>query len=102
MNVQAGIQEGISLAKCKKCGCMRDALENMKTTLSTIKGQASAYTLLNLEGALKQLEQTQYFCLGCERCIGAEITNAFSEAFPEAEVTPPSCSFEVRGNTWHP
>lgn len=102
MNVQAGIQEGISLAKCKKCGCMRDALENMKTTLSTIKGQASAHTLLNVEGALKQLEQTQYLCLGCERCIGAEITNAFSEAFPEAEVTPHSCSFEVRGNTWPP
>ncbi len=100
--IQTEIKQGTSLEKCRKCGCMREALENMKLALPKIKGTASAKTLAIVESALKQLEQSQYSCIGCEHCVGAELSNAFGEAFPEAEMSSLSCSFENTGKAWPP
>ncbi len=102
MKIEAEIQQGTSLEKCRKCGCMRETLENMKSALPKIKGKASANTLANIEKALEQLEVSQYSCLGCKHCVGAELSNAFSEAFPEAETSSLPCSFEKTGKTWPP
>lgn len=97
------LQEGMSLAKCKKCGCMREALTNLKAVLPSLKSQGSDNLLANVENWLKQLEETKYSCLGCEHCFPAQVTNILIQAFPETAKVPSSaCGFEVREQTWPP
>lgn len=99
-NIQSELQEGMSLAKCKKCGCMKEALENLHSSLPSLQTEGSLDLLKNVESWLKQMEQIEYACLGCEHCFGAVAMNIFNEAFPEASKTQLSCAFEVREQTW--
>ena len=93
----------MALAKCHKCGCMKQALENLRQALPSLKTKSSENLLAVIESLLKQLDETKYSCLGCEHCYPAVVTNVFNQAFPEiAQVPASTCSFEVREQLWPP
>ena len=101
--IRSELLEGIGLAKCRRCGCMKEALENLRSYLSLLKGRGSSDLLLNVEGWLQQMEPIKYACLGCEHCFPAVAMNIFAQAFPEAAtVQPLGCGFEIGEEVWPP
>ena len=96
--IQAEIQEGMRLAKCKKCGCMKETMENLRVFPSLPED-----LLNNIEHWLKQMEPIKYACLGCDYCFPAVARNIFIQTFPEVEQFQSSiCAFEIREKTWPP
>ena len=100
---ESELQKGMRLDKCRKCGCMRGALESLASALSEIQ----SVDLPNLSESiglwLNQMEPTEYDCLGCDYCFSAVATNVFNEAFPEvAELQSPLCDSEVQEQAWPP
>ena len=101
--IQSELQEGIGLAKCRRCGCMKETLENLRSSLPSLKKENPSYLIMSVERWLQQMEPIKYTCLGCEHCFPAVAMNNFDEAFPEAATAQPlSCAFEVREQTWPP
>jgi len=104
--IKTQIENGIRLAKCRKCGCMKEALESMKHALLTSDKTKTYPDLLeNTDQWLKQMEAIKYSCLGCEYCFPAVATNIFNEVFsqPSTETKRLSCGFEEdRYKTWFP
>ncbi len=101
--IQRELQEAMSLTKCHKCGCMKQALENLKQTLPLLKTKPSANLLSKVEDWLKDLEPTKYSCLGCAHCYPAVVTNIFNQAFPKyVQIQSSACSFEVNDQIWPP
>ncbi len=100
--IRAELQAGMDLTKCRQCGCMKETLENIGASLSSIR-EASAELLNQIEAWRKQMEPTRYACLGCEYCFSAVAMNLFHQAYPEAaEAQPLCCAFDVKENTWPP
>ena len=99
--IQSELQQGMTLAKCKQCGCMKETLESLRSTPSL---QTKGSDLLkNVESWQKQMKPIKYACLGCEHCFAAVATNFLNQVFPEAALTQSlSCGFEVREQTWPP
>ncbi len=100
--IQSELQKGMSLQKCRKCGCMKETLENLLSSIPSLQAKGSSNLLKNIEHWLKQIEPTKYACLGCEHCYPAVTMNIFGQAFPEAASESLSCAFEVREKTWPP
>ncbi len=95
--------EGIALAKCRICGCMRDALEAIGDAfpISAVKEGESGRELI--EQWKQSMQPIKYACLGCAHCYPAEAMNLFDRAFPHAlHGAPTSCSFMDRGAEWPP
>lgn len=100
--IQFELQKGVRLAKCRKCGCMKEALASLHSSLSSLQTEGSLDLLKNVESWLKQMEKIKYACFGCKHCFGAVAMNIFNEAFPEVSKTQLSCTFEVGEQTWPP
>lgn len=101
--IQFELQEGIRLAKCKKCGCMKECLESLRSCLSSLQTEDSLGLVENIQHWLKQMEPIKYACLGCEYCFPAVAVNIFNQAYPKASRAQSlSCAFEVREQTWPP
>jgi tetrahydromethanopterin S-methyltransferase subunit A len=101
--IRSELQEGIALAKCRRCGCMKEALENLRFSVSLLKGRGSSELLLNIEDWIQQMEPIKYACLGCEHCFPAVAMNIFAQAFPEAAATQPlGCGLEIGERAWPP
>lgn len=94
--IQSEFQEGMELSKCRKCGCMKESLESLQTSLSSLQVEASSDLLTKIEHWLEQMEPIKYAFLGCEYCFPTVAMNVFHKALPEVgESQPPSCAFEV-------
>lgn len=101
--IQSELQEGMGLQKCRRCGCMKETLENLYSFLPSIQSERSSDMFKNIEHWLNQMEPIKYECLGCDYCYPAEAMNIFNQAFPEvAEAKSLCCGFEVRQKTWPP
>ncbi len=94
------IDAGIVLAKCQKCGCMREAIEHFAAQLTTINTPDALALAARVPAWSLQLQPVQYSCLGCENCYGAVAQNAFAAAFPSVAPPPLACDFQVRDSTW--
>lgn len=102
-HIQSELQEGMSLAKCRKCGCMKGTLEDLGTTLSANPTDTTSDLLKDTQRWLNQMEPVQYPCIGCAHCFPAVATNLLHQAFPESGQSHSSgCGFEVRENTLFP
>ncbi len=55
---ESEIEEGMGLEKCRHCGCMHDALEEMRSSLSSRKEESSL--LSKVESLLAKTEETAY------------------------------------------
>lgn len=100
--IRLELKEGIGLAKCRKCGCMKKALEDIRSSLSSLQIEGSSDLLKNVEYWLGQMEPIKYACMGCDYCFSGAALNILNQAFPEAAVQSLSCAFEVREQTWPP
>ena len=97
------LETGIQLAKCQKCGCMRDTLNNLGTLLPTIGTDEALSLLRRAEAWGNQMQPIRYACLGCEYCYPAVAQNAFASAFPSlGQSTTMGCDFQVRDQGWPP
>ena len=89
--IQSELKKGMNLAKCRKCGCMKDALETLRS--SDLRD--------DIERWLTQMEPIKYSCLGCKYCFPAVATNIFNQTFPDVAQNKSSNSgFTVMQNTW--
>lgn len=101
--IQSELHEGMGLAKCRRCGCMKEALEELRYSLSSLKTKVSSDLVKHIEHWLKQIEPIKYACLGCEYCYPAVAMNIFDQAYPEAtQAKSLSCAFETKEQTWPP
>ena len=99
--VEAEISEGMSLAKCRKCGCMEEALNALSNSSAGLEQNPEADFASNLSQWKSQMEPIKYACLGCEYCYPAVALNEFSKLFPDAVSSDAlSCAFEVKEHTW--
>ena len=95
------LREGMALAKCRKCGCMKDTLESLSTAVSVAQVGEAEQLQGNISRWQQQMEPIKYACLGCEYCFPAVTMNAFNAAFPdEVPKEALSCAFEVKENSW--
>lgn len=53
-------EKGISLSKCRKCGCMRGALEEMRNTLTSVNDQRASELLKKVESWHSRTEPSLY------------------------------------------
>ena len=94
--IRAELQKGMSLKKCRKCGCMKGALESLRSVNSSVLVE-------DIKNWLNQMEPTEYNCLGCDHCFPAAAMNIFNEAFPEElEIQSSCCNSEAPKRTWPP
>jgi tetrahydromethanopterin S-methyltransferase subunit A len=102
-NIQSELQKGTRLDKCRKCGCMRGALEILASSPSEMQSVDSPDLIKDIKLWLSQMEPTEYSCLGCNYCFPAVAMNVFDEAFPEvAQAQSLCCDSEVQEQTWPP
>src|SRR5689334_17103428 len=80
------IARGMKLEKCRKCGCMKDALDQAERafTGSEVPEIRSLLPLVNSYQA--KMKPLAYDCIGCKKCWGADATIALAEHFDEIEV----------------
>lgn len=101
--VHLEFQKGIRLAKCRKCGCMRETLKNLKTSLPSLKNKEAKDLGQNLNEWVQKLEPLEYACFECKHCIPAEAMSILTSKFPSiASATLSSCEFQVSKNSWPP
>jgi tetrahydromethanopterin S-methyltransferase subunit A len=82
---------------------MKESLESLQTSLSSLQVEISSDLLANTKHWLKQMEPIEYACLGCEYCFPAVAMSVFHKALPEIGKTQPlSCAFEVSEQNWPP
>lgn len=93
----------MGLPKCRKCGCMKEALATLQTALPRIHIDGASNLLRTADALIKDLEPIEYACLGCEYCFPAVALSIFHQAVPDAAQAPsPRCGFEVREAMWPP
>jgi tetrahydromethanopterin S-methyltransferase subunit A len=101
--IRSELQEGMALAKCQQCGCMKETLEHLGSSLTSVETELSSDLPQQIESWLKQMEPIKYACLGCDYCFPAVAMNMFGQAFPEAAHAPSAgCAFEVKVQSWPP
>lgn len=101
--IRTELEVGIQLAKCKKCGCMKETLDNLAALLPAIGAHETCALAHEVETWAGTMETVQYTCLGCEHCYPAVAQNAFSNAFPSVDQSLAlSCDFQVNNEGWPP
>jgi tetrahydromethanopterin S-methyltransferase subunit A len=101
--VHAELKRGIRLAKCRKCGCMRGTLENLKASLPALKNKNAKTLLEEVNMWFRQLEPLEYDCFGCKYCIPPEAMTILTSKYPAlASSSLSSCEFQVSDNSWPP
>jgi tetrahydromethanopterin S-methyltransferase subunit A len=101
--VHLEIQRGMKLSKCRKCGCMRGTLGNLKASLPLIKSRDSKELLDNVNQWLEEIEPQEYPCFGCKYCIPPEAMTILTTKYPVlASATLSSCEITVSSNSWPP
>jgi tetrahydromethanopterin S-methyltransferase subunit A len=99
--VHSELQKAMRLAKCRKCGCMRGTLENLKASLPSLNMKEARGLSKNVNEWLKELEPIEYPCFGCAYCIPPEAMTKLTSKFPSfASSTLITCDFEERKNSW--
>jgi tetrahydromethanopterin S-methyltransferase subunit A len=53
-------EKGISLSKCRKCGCMKGSLEEMRNILASVNDQEASELLKKVESWLGKTEPSLY------------------------------------------
>jgi len=69
------LKKGISFAKCRKCGCMKEVLENLQLSQDFEKESKL------IKKWQKEMEDIKYSCLGCKYCYAAVAMNIFNSTF---------------------
>ncbi len=101
--VHSEIQRGMKLTRCRKCGCMRGTLENLKASLPLLKMNDAKELLQNVIDWQEQLTPQEYPCFGCKYCIPPEAMTILTTKYPAlASATLSSCEIKIDTSTWPP
>lgn len=101
--VKSEIEKGIGLVKCRKCGCMKETLDNLQASLPLIKFEDVSDLLQDVKVWQGKMEPIKYACLGCEHCFPAVATNSLASNFSSLnQITSSNCNFEVKEDDWPP
>jgi len=101
--VHSEIQRGMKLSRCRKCGCMRGTLNNLRTSLPTLNMKDAQELLQSVNEWLGQLEPQAYPCFGCKYCIPPEAMTMLTAKYPSlASSTLSSCEIKINDNSWPP
>jgi len=93
----------MKLAKCRKCGCMRGTLENLKASLPLLKLKDARELLRNVHAWSEKLEPQEYPCFGCKYCIPPEAMTMLTARYPKlASATLSSCEMQIDTSSWPP
>lgn len=91
----------MKLSRCRKCGCMRGTLENLKASLPLLKLKDASELLKHVNDWSSQLEPQAYPCFGCKYCIPPEAMTMLTAKYPLlASATLSSCEIKVSNNSW--
>ena len=81
------ITGGMGLRKCRKCGCMKEALDAASRTFSQAEEPEIRELAPIIEDHQSAMEPIAYDCIGCKKCWGAdaivELTKHFEEVVSE-------------------
>ena len=88
------IEGGMELKKCRKCGCMLDALQNAERAFSNTDELEVRGLLPLIDNFKSRMEPIAYDCIGCKKCWGADATIRLAEHFEEVE--PDACGSSAR------
>lgn len=100
--IKLEIQKGMGLARCRKCGCTKETLENLLLSLPSIEIEESPDLIENVKDWLKEMEDIKYACLGCDYCYPAVAMNIMMSEFPSAGLSSLICDFKVEEDKWPP
>lgn len=99
--IQAELETASQLAKCQKCGCMRQTLDSLASALPTVDVREARALAQDVETWARQLQPVEYACLGCQHCHPAAAQNALDLAFPVVDQLPlVGCGFHSSGERW--
>jgi tetrahydromethanopterin S-methyltransferase subunit A len=97
------IQRGMKLSRCRKCGCMKGTLENLKASLPLLKTKDAKELRKNVMEWQDQLEPLAYPCFGCKYCIPPEAMTMLTTKYPAlASATLSSCEMKINDSSWPP
>lgn len=102
--IRSELQQGMGLAKCRRCGCMEGALEDLRDALSAL--QTPENQLLDeVRSWLGQMEPIRYPCLGCQHCFPAEALNSLHQtpwAAAELVASASGSAPDLQERAWPP
>jgi tetrahydromethanopterin S-methyltransferase subunit A len=101
--IEDELREGMLLAKCRKCGCMKETLETLGKAVKNVEARSTNGLEGNIASWQSEMEPIKYACLGCQYCFPAVALNVFNQAYPEAAPKDAlGCAFEVKEQIWPP
>jgi tetrahydromethanopterin S-methyltransferase subunit A len=75
------IECGMALRKCRKCGCMKEALDAASRTFRNAGEPEIRELLPAIEGHKSAMEAIAYDCIGCKKCWGADAIIQLADHF---------------------
>jgi tetrahydromethanopterin S-methyltransferase subunit A len=84
------IERGMALRKCRKCGCMKDALDTASRTFRNAEELEIRELLPAIEDHQTAMDPIAYDCIGCKKCWGVDAIVQLANHFEE--VAPGECS----------
>jgi tetrahydromethanopterin S-methyltransferase subunit A len=77
---------GMELKKCRRCGCMKDALNQAARAFESSDGSEIRALLPRISDYQARMEPLAYECIGCKKCWGADAIIELANHFDEVEL----------------
>jgi tetrahydromethanopterin S-methyltransferase subunit A len=88
------IARGMELKKCRKCGCMKDALDQAGRAFESSQEPEIRSLLPRISDYQARMELLAYDCIGCKKCWGADATIELANHFDEVELDTCGSGYE--------
>ena len=80
------IARGMELKKCRKCGCMKDALDQAERAFESAEESEIRSLVPRMAVYQAMMQPLVYDCIGCKKCWGADATIELANNFDEVEL----------------
>jgi tetrahydromethanopterin S-methyltransferase subunit A len=80
------IAPGMELKKCRRCGCMNDALNQAVRAFESSDESEIRALLTRISDYQARMEPLAYDCIGCKKCWGADAIIELAKHFDEVEL----------------
>lgn len=80
------IARGMELKKCRKCGCMKDALDQAGRAFESSEEPEIRSLLARISDYQARMDPLAYDCIGCKKCWGADATIELANHFDQVEL----------------
>jgi tetrahydromethanopterin S-methyltransferase subunit A len=80
------IGRGMELKKCRRCGCMKDALNQAGRAFEFSEEPKIRSLLPRISDYQARMEPLAYDCIGCKKCWGADANIELANHFDEVEL----------------